>query len=763
MGANNYFWKLLVVIPLVAFLGAFLQQEKRIAFPPPQPIQKAQAITQRDFVGSEACASCHRSQYDAWSNSTHAHAGGSPSTSTVLVAFDGTPIRFKDAQVIPSATAKGEYSFTVKQTGRPNQRFRVDGVVGKGHMVGGGTQAFLSRFPDGTLRVLPFELSKNNRTWFTNTNPRSKKGWIPITEEIALAECGDWPPVRVFGTENRFSNCQECHGSQIQIEFNTRAKKYETRFTTLAINCESCHGPGRRHVELARSGAIEKSVDIGIRALSVLSKDESLEVCFQCHALKDVIKPGYLPGKSLQDYYALKFSILGDKPYFPDGRVRTFAYQETHLFSDCYLNGSMTCVSCHDPHSQGYRDINKRPLASRFDDGQCTSCHASKEALKSQHTNHKPDSPGSRCVSCHMPYLQHPEVGKKLQFARSDHTIAIPRPLFDASWGLENACQQCHQNYSVQQLEDKVKEWYGAIKPHKPIIDGLVQVQTVRDRKEAARLVLRTDVRHPMAQFMAIGVMLEKFLAPEMAEIEPEVLDSLKGLSRSDDLDVQALALATLHFVRGEDERMRSYLADRLRNLGELDSRIRSRWTMALGYLADTYRTAGDFPNAITTYRKALEILPSDARIHLNLAQAYAGAGEPARAVENYKRSIQLDPNQPLAYVNLGIAYIAQGDSRNAIAMYESAIARNSYEPLAYFNLANIYLEQQQPRRAIELYKKAVSLDPSLSLGYYYLARAYIATREYAKALDAVNRSLEFDPSRESARQMRRDLERVVR
>jgi tetratricopeptide (TPR) repeat protein len=747
---------------LVLFAGTILQDAhtKRIEFPPPPREPKPVAISERDVVGAEACSQCHRQQYEAWSRSTHAQAGGKPERTTLLAPFDGTPIRFNDAEVIPSVTSRGVYQFVVRQNGRAEQRFPVEGVVGKGHLAGGGTQAFLTRYPDGTLRVLPFEYSASNRTWFTNTNARTKKGWVPITEGIALAECTDWPPARVFGTENRFSNCQECHGSQIQLTFNEKTKKYDTRYTTLTINCESCHGPGRKHIDLARSGAIEQAADIGIRSLSTLSKDESLEVCFQCHALKDVIRPGYFPGKPLQDYYALKFPILGDKPYLPDGRVRTFAYQETHLFSDCYLNGSMTCTSCHDPHSQGYWDINKKPLKGRYDDGQCTGCHASKAANLSKHTFHQPESVGSRCVSCHMPYLQHPEVGKKLRFARSDHTISIPRPLFDASWDLEGACQQCHRNYSVQQLEAKVREWYGEIKPHPSVVEGLVRAQTVTARSEAARLLLRADVNHPMAQFMGVALMWEKFFHPDMASLEQEVLESLKALSQSRDIDLQALALAALHLVAGEEQTVRSYLAERLKTA---DRRIRDRWALALGFFADTYRLGGEQGKAITTYRKALEIQPSDARIYHNLAQSYADQGDFRQAIQNYRRSLELDPTQPLAYVNLGIAYAAQGDYRNAISQYEAAIARNPNEPLAYFNLANVYLEQQQPRRAIEFYQKAVALDPSLSLGHYYLARAYVAVRDFSKALDAVKRSLEFDPSRESARQLRRDLERVVR
>ena len=145
--------------------------------------------------------------------------------------------------------------------------------------------------------------------------------------------------------------------------------------------------------------------------------EESLESCFACHALKDVVQEGYLPGAPLADYHALKLPVLGDDPYLPDGRVRTFAYQATHLSSACYVDGGMTCVSCHEPHGLGYWDINRTPLASETDDRQCTSCHASKADDPVAHTFHPPESPGSRCVSCHMPYLQHPEVGNAVPFA----------------------------------------------------------------------------------------------------------------------------------------------------------------------------------------------------------------------------------------------------------------------------------------------------------------------------------------------------------
>ena len=218
--------------------------------------------------------------------------------------------------------------------------------------------------------------------------------------------------------------CLKCHSTAYNFTESKVAAKVKVEE---GVGCESCHGPGRRHVELARSENLRQG-DIGLPSLSALNKDQSLNVCFQCHAVKDVLRDGYLPGMELERYYSLKLPILGNNPYLPDGRVASFAYQQNHLFSDCYLSGSMTCVDCHDPHSQDYRDINGNRLDGRFDDRQCTGCHAGKRASPEDHSHHAPDSPASRCTSCHMPFLQHRGIGGQLKFARSDHTISIPRP-----------------------------------------------------------------------------------------------------------------------------------------------------------------------------------------------------------------------------------------------------------------------------------------------------------------------------------------------
>ena len=741
----------------------------RVELPPSKDSARPDAPSASDFAGAERCASCHAKQYAAWRGSTHGTAGGTPGSVKVIAPFNGAPIRFRDAVVVPSAGRS--YAFTVRQEGRPEATFTVDAVVGGGHMVGGGTQSFVSRFPDGTWRLLPFDWSRQSAAWFCNTETRLNKGWVRITADMRLADCGDWPPQRVLGDEPRFANCQQCHGSQIDIRFDSATKKWATNVASLAINCESCHGPAKRHVDLmtaaARGGSVAPAPrdlkDIGLRSLATLDKDQSLGVCFQCHALKSQLARHYQSGASLTTYYALRLAQLGDAALLPDGRTRTFAYQEGHLSSACYVKGGMTCTSCHDPHSQGYRDVFGTPLASRFDDRQCTSCHASKAANATQHTKHAAASQGSRCTSCHMPYQQEQEIGHAIRYARSDHTISIPRPAFDSSQGLTSACQACHADRSVAALEAQVRAWYGTLAPHDPAVDGLARAAEATSREAAARLLLVPDSRHTSAVLAGLARFVETQLGPDMPSLEAPVASQLRKLAAHRDLDVRAMALAALHFARGNDPDTRRFIAGALDSLGAgSDAAIRARWTLVLGFLADSLASHGDPAAAVATYRKAIEIAPRDPTLQLHLGLAQAQSSRPADAIASYQRSLALDPQQPLALVNLGIALESSGDAAGAEQAYRRAIAVDPNEPLAYFNLGNVYLKRGDVTSAIPQYERVTLLRPSLSNGYFYLADAYARTGAVQRALDAVRRGLEFDPQNANGRLAEEKLKQVL-
>ncbi len=738
--------------------------------PPPRETAPESRVDRAQFVGADRCAGCHPAEYGAWRASTHGRAGGDPAPGLVIAAFNGAPIRFRDAVVTPRVR-DGRYEFVVAPDGDTTRIIPVDGVVGGGHMIGGGTQGFVTRHGDGTYRFLPFDWSRSAAAWFCNTNSRSSKGWVPITPALRLAECGDWPPARVLGDLPRFANCQGCHASQIRVEGDGPARV--TRFTSLAINCESCHGPGRRHVELAARGALT-TADVGFAALATLDKDASLAVCFQCHAVKDQLAEGFVSGDSLAQFYSVALPALGERPLGPDGHVRTFAYQESHRYSDCYVNGGMTCTSCHDPHLQGYRTAAGLPLPGRFDDRQCTSCHASKAANPAAHSHHAAGTEASRCTTCHMPFLQQPETTNPrtgvatVRYARSDHSIAIPRPVTDSALGWRDACATCHAGRPASALAADIRRLWGAGKPVPPQIAAQVRYAISGQGAGAPAAWPPGDLLaaalpgarpHVAATVAGVARYLEAIPMPGVRLPRADV-ERLDALADDADLDVRALALATLHLTTGGDPSVRRRLVRALVQVGSRDRGLRIRWGLALGYKGDQWAEASRPADAVAAYRLALEVLPDHAPLWNSLGNALRALGDVSGAVSAYDRALRLRPAWGLAVLNRGIAHLVAGDTLRGSADLEDALRLDPGEPMAWFNLGNVLLAAGALDSAATLLRRAVALDGSLTDAHFQLARIRLLKRDPAGAYAELRRGLAFDSSNTAARALARQLER---
>jgi tetratricopeptide (TPR) repeat protein len=742
---------LLLAVALVAFwlTRSSSENDEPIAVFPPPAQAPPDSVHFDDFAGSEVCAACHTTQFAAWSTSTHGRAGQAPPGDLLLRRFDGAPIRFRDAMVQPRVNG-GQFEFVVEWAGRTD-RFPIVGAVGAGHMIGGGTQGFLWRHADGSLRLLPFEIASTDSTWFCSTGTRANRGWVPIDSTMSIADCGDWPPVRVLGSTARYASCQECHGSQIEMTASDRP--HNTRFQSLSINCESCHGPARRHIDLINSKSA--STDIGLQPLATLSKDSSVTVCLRCHALKVDVRRGYLPGRDLEQRYSLALPLLDSDELYADGRTRTFAYQQGHLYSDCYLSGSMTCVDCHEPHGQQYRDINGRKLVGRFDDAQCTDCHASKAVQPELHTRHARNSTGSRCVACHMPFIQESAVGNQIRYTRSDHTISAPRPEVDQKLGVVNACRTCHQDRSNEQLAADTRNLWGQLKPLRPIIAQLIE----GNAGKVQEILLAADTTHSMAYFDALSRYFSQLDAPDAKAIRRKMQSHLWQLTQSANDDRAALALATLHLDRGNERETRNRLIARLQELGQREPSVRRRWAIALGHRGDAYRERNRTHESIALYRKALELVPNDGAYLLALGQAHLSAGDAASATRVLEQAVANDPRESLNLVNYGRARAALGDEGGAEQAYRQATTVNPYDALAFFNLGNSLYRQGNRAAAADAYRRAIELDLSLAPAHFNLARVFLADGRNRDALQSIRQGLIFDPNHTDAREMATQLE----
>jgi hypothetical protein len=164
-----------------------------------------------------------------------------------------------------------------------------------------------------------------------------------------------------------------------------------------------------------------------------------------------------------------------DMLFWSDGMVRVSGREYNGLIrTPCFTHGdekrpTMSCLSCHQMH-QGRDD--PRPLQEWTDDqlkpdmrtnAACVQCHDKNfdtDAKLTAHTHHEPDSSGSLCYNCHMPYTTY-----GLLKAIRSHTVDSPTVQATLATGRPNACNQCHLDKTFAWAAKSLEKHYGIEPP----------------------------------------------------------------------------------------------------------------------------------------------------------------------------------------------------------------------------------------------------------------------------------------------------------
>ncbi|MBN1443562.1 MAG: hypothetical protein JXA90_12705, partial [Planctomycetes bacterium] len=106
---------------------------------------------------------------------------------------------------------------------------------------------FLTPFPSGRLQVLPLAYDVHEKAWYDSAGSMVRH----------FQENPDTPIEWTHRALTFNTSCYTCHVSQISRNYDFETDSYRTTWTEPGINCESCHGPGRAHVEAAVAAQAE--------------------------------------------------------------------------------------------------------------------------------------------------------------------------------------------------------------------------------------------------------------------------------------------------------------------------------------------------------------------------------------------------------------------------------------------------------------------------------------------------------------------------
>jgi len=137
---------------------------------------------------------------------------------------------------------------------------------------------------------------------------------------------------------------------------------------------------------------------------------------------------------------------------------------------------------------------------------------------------------------------------------------------------------------------------------------------------------------------------------------------------------------------------------------------LRPYFADAYAGLGDASAAKGDVNGAVTAYQKALVHNPLNPRVYVSLGKIYYGEKQLYfEAVTAYKKAVELDPRYVEARMGLAEVYEDKGLYQDAIGEYRKVVEQDEKNTGALYNLALVY-EKVDPKEAINLWERYIAL-----------------------------------------------------
>ncbi|MBL8937514.1 MAG: hypothetical protein JNM69_23330 [Archangium sp.] len=337
------------------------------------------------------CVTCHASQVERLTRSTHARG-----------------------QAVASARAVPEGSVAEFEV-----RHHDGGVVVQ--WSGGGGRA---HFTIGVEPISQLAVEVNGRLQVPPIGWLADGGWVrvPTPEGDAF----DWRTPAF----NWNASCAPCHATNFRLGLND-AGAIESSWSALSVSCRACHADEAGHAKWLAEGKPPSNAagfsfslkqrsafsfpDGGAIAKTTPTPNVQLEVCAACHSRRRALTDDGQTSVNFFDRF--EPGLLTEGVYSPAGEVVDEVYETGSFLMSRMERAGVRCSDCHDAHSGALRAEGN---------ALCARCHRLEVFDVASHHRH----PGSKCIDCHMPPTTFLGVD-----VRHDHSLRRPTAA---------VCARCH-------------------------------------------------------------------------------------------------------------------------------------------------------------------------------------------------------------------------------------------------------------------------------------------------------------------------------
>lgn len=328
------------------------RQQATSPVPQRDPASAWKQFLASNFAGDQACADCHRKEFEAHQRSGHSH----------------TVVPMADSDLARQLKEIGQF-----EDPRRDQKWKFSSINGQ-FLVSDETHPTMPALPvtwllgSGTHAQTAIAIDEKRWqgvelrwTWLTNQNG------LGLTPDHEQFDDYNRNSIECFGRPMQRPEVLDCLGCHMTVGPPPGAPARSDLFIQ-NVGCERCHGPRKQHVELAKVGRGHESKPL----INYNNAEKYIAACAQCHRDETSVSPTAEPGE------LARFQPYGLKK------------------SKCYLNseGQLSCSYCHDPHDD--TSHNRSQYIQ-----QCQSCHQAADQ-----STVCPVKPQGDCIECHMPAVE---------------------------------------------------------------------------------------------------------------------------------------------------------------------------------------------------------------------------------------------------------------------------------------------------------------------------------------------------------------------
>lgn len=357
-------WITLTVIIIVSYtlITCSDVQQKKIDNPP-------QTNDRSNYVGSQACITCHSEIYDKHIHTTH---------------YKATQLS-EEKKILGSITPPNN-TYHYDNTYRVNVEKKKDSV----YQMAYANNNFLKQ---QSINII-FGAGKHAQSYASWSDDIAVQ--LPLTYFVNKQAWSNSPgyPNKIVFNRVITSRCMECHTTYVEIkEKSGYIEKYNKNTIMYGVDCEKCHGPASQHVAYQTKNP-DDTIGKYIISTKTFSREQKIDMCALCHSgpmheLQEAFR--FKPGDKLSDFYA--YNIVASTVDNLD--VHGNQYGMLSL-SKCFIQSELTCNSCHNVHEN--EEGQKKALSQK-----CINCHNNKHNSFCTIKNEPPITLEDNCIDCHMP------------------------------------------------------------------------------------------------------------------------------------------------------------------------------------------------------------------------------------------------------------------------------------------------------------------------------------------------------------------------